>query len=259
MHTGSLVARILFQPLEEASRLFYSQALVSEKVEHSANEAVKRNLEESLTLLKRLIKLQIYVSLIFTCFGPFYTTPLMYYVLGRARWTKTNAPLLLQDYLFLLPFLGMNGILEAFVQAVATEKELGRLSFSLLVWSGIYCTTCYISVTIFGMHEEALILANGITMVCRIVYSLSFIDRFFRNRGTEPKLASAFYDAKATILACLLATIVIRWSAHYFVWQTLGGFMKHVLVGGVCFLICLTIGSAFTCCKSLLLNVANVI
>ena len=165
----------------------------------------------------------------------------MYHILGRSRWISTNAPALLQQYLFLLPFLGINGILEAFVQAVATEQELAQMSFSMLIWSGVYCVTCFVSVSYIGMKEGALIIANGISMICRIIYSILFIRKYFGNRETEVKLGYLLTDAKASILACSIAAAVMRWSSYHFFWKTLSGFAAHIAVGGFCFMICLAI------------------
>lgn len=248
-----MVARILFQPLEESSRLFYSQNLGTtiQPINPTSNNASEDNtidrekydekLDASLCLLKRLLKLQIYLGLVFTCFCPHYTTPLLYHLLGGSRWLKTNAPSLLQSYLYLLPFLGINGILEAFVQAVANDRQLGRMSYALVIWSGLYCATCFIAVTMLGWKEHALILANAISMLGRIGYSARFIGDFFAERGRNSGLFTVIKRAKIPILASMMASTVMRWSARRFIWHTITGFGQHVLVGGLCFAACLAV------------------
>lgn len=245
--TGSLVARVLFQPLEESSRLFYSREMGNLRTEsNEKTDEQQRNhkspAEKSVTLLQQLLKFQIYLTLIFVCFCPFYTTPLLYHLLRGSRWMSTSAPRLLQEYLFLLPLLGFNGILEAFVQATASEEQLGRMSKALLVWSGIYCACCYIAVTVLGMKEDALILANAITMACRIAYSVGFINRLCHKLGASFSIGAIVWQTKLPIVASLLTTPVLRWSKSHFHWSEVQGMLLHIGVGGLCFLVCAAAG-----------------
>lgn len=190
-------------------------------------------------LLERLIKLQVYLGLIFVCFCPFYTTPLLYHLLRGSKWMQTSAPRLLQEYLFLLPLLGFNGILEAFVQATASEEQLSRMSKALLGWSAMYCACCYVAVSLLGMKEDALILANAITMACRIAYSAGFVNQFCNDRGgTAFSIVSILWHSKMPIIAAACATPILTWSQSYFDWTTISGMIQHILVGGFCFLLC---------------------
>lgn len=248
--TGSLVARILFQPLEESSRLYYSRKLGTTVTTDLTPDSQKRSnpsasseaCRRSFGLLEKLLKLQIYLSLIFLCFCPFYTTPLLYHLLRGSSWMKTSAPALLRDYLFLLPLLGLNGILEAFVQAVADPKQLGRMSTALLIWSTIYCATVYVAVTGFNMREEALILANGVSMSCRILYSLNYIKRYSNEQASSFAMGKLVGQAKYTIVACIFASLPLSWSYRSFLWQTYYGFAQHLLTGIISFAACAIIG-----------------
>lgn len=244
---GSLVARVLFQPLEESSRLFYSREVGSRRtglVEQpkGSTKDVQTAVKKSVHLLEQLVKLQIYLSLIFVCFCPFYTTPMLYHLLRRSQWMNTSAPRLLQEYLFLLPLLGFNGILEAFVQATANEKQLANMSKALLGWSAMYCSCCYIAVTMFGMKEDALILANGITMACRVAYSTAFIKQFCRRHGVGFSLGKIAWQSRLSIIASILATFILRLSNIHMQWTTIGGLLHHIGVGALCFLICCLTG-----------------
>lgn len=135
----------------------------------------------------------------------------------------------------------MNGILEAFVQAVADEKQLGNMSFFLAIWSGIYCATCYFCVNHLNMKEEALIWSNAVSMLCRIVYSWNFITTYFLQRqqgyGGKSLLRGSLVRLKVTLLACLTSVFVMRWSYNQAGWMSFGGFVKHVGIGGICFLL----------------------
>lgn len=251
LNYGSLVARILFQPLEESSRLFYSQALgdlrggaEDGKKDGNPSGSHEEGLTSSARLLSKLLKLQLYLALVFTCFAPFYVHPLLYHLLGRrSRWLQTTAPDLLQSYLFLLPLLGFNGLLEAFVQAVADERQLGRMSAWLLAWSGLYCASCYILVSFVGMKEEALIWSNAITMLGRCMYSIHFIKIYFKTHRRTFHISRQVTDKAVWPFALsLISAVVMRWSGHHFNWRTYIGFVQHVAVGVACFLVCVTVG-----------------
>lgn len=238
---GSLVARILFQPLEESSRLFYSREIGGSQKssdEIKSPQKSKSAIDTSVALLGRLVKLQIYLSLIFVCFCPFYTTPLLYHVLRGSRWMNTSAPRLLREYLFLLPLLGFNGILEAFVQATASEKQLGQMSKALLGWSAIYCACCYVAVSLLDMKEDALIWANGVTMACRIAYSAGYINQYCKSHQRVFSISNITWQSRLPVLACVLSTPVLSWSQSHFRWTTISGMLQHVALGGFCFLIC---------------------
>lgn len=224
--------------------MFYSQTVASHIGTDAkpVKDSSKRNVTEGINLLKRLLALQSYLGIVFVCFCPFYTTPLLYHVLRGSRWMSTSAPALLQRYLFLLPLLGFNGVLEAFVQAVATQKQLGNMSWALLVFSGIYCLSTYILVAILGMKEEALIYANGIAMLCRIVYSTFFIRSFTEHQGVRAEITKSLLQAKWTVLSAFAMTPLLRWSANNLNWRLLTGLCQHVAIGIACFVPCACIG-----------------
>ena len=148
---------------------------------------------------------------------------------------NTSAPALLQQYLFLLPLLGLNGILEAFVQAVANESELSRMSYALLAWSGVYCAACYACVTLLNMKEDALLWANGMSMACRIAYSMHFIHKYSERQGTSAGLARPLREARVAVVTSILAIAPLRWSLANTAWQLRAGFARHILLGGLCF------------------------
>lgn len=241
------MARVLFQPLEESSRLVYSRqigSLRNDRAERADRQQqdTEASVEKSVNLLEQLIKFQIYLTLIFVCFCPFYTTPLLFHLLRGSRWMSTSAPRLLQEYLFLLPLLGFNGIFEAFVQGTASERQLGRMSKFLLAWSGIYCACCYFAVTVLGMKEDALILANAITMACRIAYSAGYINQYCDEVGAKFSISNIAWQTRGPVAASLLATSVLRWSKSYFQWKGIQGMLLHVSTGGFGFLVCVAAG-----------------
>lgn len=239
-----MVARIVFQPLEESSRLYYSRNIGQPEIRRSpkAKEASHGDadvgLASSLHLLRQLIRLHLHLSLIFIFFCPFYVRPLLSLFLRSSAWSSSSASSLLRTYLFLLPLLGLNGLLEAFVQAVASEAELGKMSYALLGCSAVYAATCALGVRGAGMQEDALIWANAASMLGRIAYAASFVQRFCAERCASADLWQPVRDAKWTIVACALVAPLMKYSEAAMTSRTIAALGKHVAVGMVCFIPC---------------------
>src|SRR2546430_2028160 len=134
---GSLIARILFQPLEEAGRTLFSKLLndiKSAKDQHSISEIEKSAIITSLQIITTLIKFHLLLGLLFIAFGSNYTSTLIDLLVGQ-QWSHSPAPLVLSFYCFYVPIMGVNGITEAFVAAVATEETLALLNYWLIAFS----------------------------------------------------------------------------------------------------------------------------
>ncbi len=66
--------------------------------------------------------------------GPFSRAFL--YIMAGPQWALgTSAPEILSAYTFYLPIMGINGIVEGFVQSVASKRQIGRYSRILLLAS----------------------------------------------------------------------------------------------------------------------------
>ena len=245
MLTGSLITRILFQPLEESSRIFYSKHAGTIDSTNDSGKAASSSkastAQQSLNLLGDLLRFQLYLALIFVCFCPFYTTPLLYTLLGRSRWMQTSAPTLLQKYLFLLPFLGLNGILEAFVQAVADRSQLDSMSWALMLWSVVYCAATYVGVCVFGLKEDALILANAVSMACRIAYSLVFITNYAKKNALNSQLAAQIRRVRPTAVTAVMSSVILAIVYRQTQWTRVVGFFQLIAAGGTAFALCLGI------------------
>ncbi|KAG1147569.1 hypothetical protein G6F37_005058 [Rhizopus arrhizus] len=122
---GSLIARILFQPLEETGRTFFSKMLTDKQ------DIVAR--QTASNFLMTFIQFHILLGFLFICFATNYTSTLVDLLAG-STWSKSDAPTVLAIYCMYVPFMGVNGITEGFVQAVATKQDLNRLSYFMELW-----------------------------------------------------------------------------------------------------------------------------
>ena len=111
---GSLVLRLIMQPIEEASLQYFSKELSNGK--RAADVTNYFNL-----MLKSLIY-----------FG-------LFFVLGQ-KWTIDNtAANTLSAYCWLVAFAGISGFMESFVNAIIDEKEINWLRWISILSSIFYC------------------------------------------------------------------------------------------------------------------------
>jgi oligosaccharide translocation protein RFT1 len=188
---GSLVARMLFQPLEETSRTLFAKLLPAQS-------------GTAMRVLKTLTKLYLLLSIFFIALGPPFAPALLQLVAGR-KWAESAAAEVLQAFCYYIPLLAVNGVTESFVQAVATPKQLRRQSAAMFLFSMGFAAAGVVFVRSFGMGATGLVWANAVNMGMRIVWSGGFIRRYFRERDVEQRwtevLPSAVLVAVGTVIA----------------------------------------------------------
>ncbi|KAM0668828.1 hypothetical protein MY8738_006563 [Beauveria namnaoensis] len=168
---GGLLARLLFQPIEESTRSYYSKLLVKpEKTPSAVREASKS--------LYTLLRLYLLLSGLIVGIGPFAAPPLLRIIIG-SRWDGSGAGDVLAIYCLYVPFLAINGLTESFVASVATEAEVHRQSVWMGFFSAMFAGSAYIFMGILGLGAQGLVYANIVNMFCRIIWSLLFIKRYF--------------------------------------------------------------------------------
>lgn len=171
---GSLVVRSFLQPFEESAFLMFAQS--SSGPDGRPSESKGR--ERILLLAMKLVNL---VGLLFVAFGPSYSFLLLHILYGP-RWSHGEAPSALAYYCVYILALALNGITEAFLHAVASKADIGRSNQWFVVFS---LTHMALSVALIrALGSSGLILANCCNMAMRILYSVIFIKRYFRNSVT---------------------------------------------------------------------------
>ncbi|KAF9585403.1 Oligosaccharide translocation protein rft1 [Lunasporangiospora selenospora] len=265
---GSLVARILFQPLEETSRTLFSKLLSdiprsdhgpdnsrdSKSTEKSVtttsthiNDTQRSNLILSRSLLLTIMKFHILLGLVFISFGTHYTATLIDLIVGKYWARQTPAASVLSFYCYYVPIMGINGITEAVVQAVASEKELNSLSYWMFAFSAVFCTTGYVLMGWLGLGAKGIVIANCVNLTMRIIWSIWFLSRYFnRHLGSkeEDKSTGAvkksndkgirlaeFFPSRAVLLAFTAAFFVTSASEQWIGWDRLLDKIMHIGVG----------------------------
>ena len=238
LFTGSLVARILFQPIEESSRIFFSKSL---SIPSSSGEKADKALKTAIQLLSTILLLFTHFLLLLVTFGPPYLTLATALVLPP-RYLQTSAPSILRAYRFYLPAMAYNGILEAFFASVCSPADLRTQSRMMVAASLTLVATTLAGSQLFGMGDTALVWANTVSMAVRALYAWRFVQRYCAARG-QPSLISwgALLPPWGVLSAFAAAAICTRWSEAAYDGVKLSVFQQkgHVTVGGVCLIVCL--------------------
>ncbi|KAL4261502.1 Oligosaccharide translocation protein RFT1 [Pleurotus pulmonarius] len=188
---GSLVARLVFLPIEESLRLFFSRILAlpspaspsqSPSTEPSSPSRSMSSLLHAHGSLATLLKSQLSLSLILVTFAPIYLPYVLPLLLPPAFLQETNAAELLQAWLWCLPVLSLNGGLESFVAVTAETGDIARQSLFMFLFSLLYVLSSLVFYSYFRLGDAALIYANIVNLLARIAFCLSFVRAFFRDQ-----------------------------------------------------------------------------
>ena len=192
---GSLLARILFQPIEESSRSLFARLIPARPDESSAKDAATHDAKQGARsqadgtkqatgYLATVLHAYLLLGLLALSLGPPLSQPALALVAG-ARWSLTEAPLVLASYCYYVPLLALNGVLEAFVAAVATPAQLRTQSLWMVAFSVLFACSGFIVLGKWDLGARGLVLANAVTMIGRIGWSFSFVQNEVKSRGGE--------------------------------------------------------------------------
>lgn len=172
---GSLIARIVFQPLEETLFLHFST--------HGPEATTP-------ALLRFVTQLSSYLLIILPNFLPPLLPAVLPLLLPR-RYLRTTAPSTLEAYLsFYVPLLSLNGIMEAYHSSSATPQQIAKQAKWMICSSSAFVGSLYglthlptNQLKAAGLRgpstEQALIYSSCISMIIRIVYAFQHAQRSF--------------------------------------------------------------------------------
>ena len=180
---GSLVLRLLFQPLEEASLSFFAK----EKLSTAAMNHFTRSL-----------KSLIYLALLFSCFASFFTWPVVRFLLGQKWIERGGAVEALAAYCLLIGSAGISGFLESLVHVLIDDAWMSRSRNWTIAISAIYCTLAVLLIPRF--QTTGLILAGAINFGMRAALSAAIIGSYaprhiWRNSTPNKFVLMAFVSA----------------------------------------------------------------
>jgi hypothetical protein len=237
---GGLIARMLFQPIEESSRTLFAKLCAGGEPVTAKNDMAKpkvqskeetQNLSQASKILATILHLYGILSLFACALGPT-LAPLLLSIVAGKRWSATSASEVLATYCYYIPFLAINGVTEAFVAAVATHKELYTQSISMGVFFAFFASSAWFFIGQLGWGGSGVVAANTVNMALRIVWNTWFIKRFFKNRGLDFSLWDVMPSMTSTAAAVLMPSLMkLRPAGQYL--SRFGVFGELVSVGAV--------------------------
>ncbi|MCJ1251818.1 Oligosaccharide translocation protein rft1 [Trapelia coarctata] len=211
---GSLLARLLFQPIEESSRGVFGRLLSNAPASSSPmtpsstppapSKTPTPAVLSAHTYLTTLLHLYSLLSLLLLTTAPT-LAPLLLTSIAGPRWSHTAAGSVLSLYCYYLPLLALNGILEAFVSAVASPAQLRTQSAWMLAFSAGFAGAGYLLLRVWGLGARGLVLANAVNMGMRILWSWGFVRGFLRGEGVGLRIAESLPARGSMGLGVLVA------------------------------------------------------
>ncbi|KAK7690222.1 hypothetical protein QCA50_006875 [Cerrena zonata] len=232
---GSLVARIIFQPIEETSRVFFSKAL------STTSDIPKEALESAANILVTILQMFTHLLLLLGTFGPPYL-PLALSIVLPHRYLATSAPAILKVYVLYIPMMAFNGILEAFFASTATPDDLRKQSRWLLIFSVCFVGASVVFSQYLGLGDAGLVWANIVNLALRASYAWIFAQNFFTRRNAGQLVSLRGIAPPLPVSICFaLCAIVTRCSYTWYHDRplTIRGQLPHLVVGVGCVIGCL--------------------
>lgn len=225
---GSLLARMLFQPIEESSRGVFGSLLGASSTSTTKKwTPPKENIDAAKQYLSNVLRLYSLLSLGIVALGPTIAPLLLRLVAGKA-WSDSEAGEVLGFYCYYIPLLAFNGILEAFVAATADPTELTKQSVWMAGFSAVFASAGYVTLKVYDMGAIGLVAANIINMLNRIIFSWSFVAAYFKRN--QSRFGSNDVSPKIEVTAAALAAVAaLNWVKSSFT----GGLADLIQSGAV--------------------------
>lgn len=273
---GSLVARLIFFPIEESSRTTFSN--MSSKLrgsggtfsakDSSVNSSDIKISKEDIKglapttssgcdvskliamedLLVMLVQISSSLGILFFIFGPLYSRVVVQLLFAKGYQSEESVRTLAAVCVNVF-FLALNGVLEAFVHAAAPPSAFKRVNMGFIVGSIVYILC--VGPLIRTLGTCGLVLAGSLSMVVRIFTSYTIIRDIF----SSTEATSTVDQRKPGQLFCslcrppyqLLFALLCSWMLSYassvrFFSSSKGvqDILEHIGLGGIAFLILVT-------------------
>lgn len=212
---GGLVARLLFQPIEESSRSYFSRLLSSSSANNHKTQQQQQQPDKPAVVLRKasadlqsLLKIYVLLSLFVVSIGPT-AAPLLLSLVAGPQWRGTGAGACLAAFAWYVPLLAVNGVAEAFVASVASEAQVHAQSAWMGGFSLVFGAAGFVFLQVLDMGAVGLVVANGVNMLCRITWCAAFIMRYFREQGV-PFGLDGMLPGPLAVLAGVVASQAVR-------------------------------------------------
>jgi oligosaccharide translocation protein RFT1 len=173
---GSIIARLLFQPIEESMRLLFTRLLAT---------PTKESITSSFEMLKNLSLLYLNLSVLLLLAGVTNCSYLLKILLGSKsiQWSNSNLFEVFPQYVVYICIMAFNGIYEAFFTSIANNRQIKNFSLFMSISCGIVLVAVYILIEKFSLGLTGLLIANMVNMTLRIGYCQAQIKGFYQQHG----------------------------------------------------------------------------
>jgi oligosaccharide translocation protein RFT1 len=228
-HSGSLPARMLFQPCEDASRVLFARLTASTSV---GPEAKRAALSACIDVFEVVMRFVVLVGLLFATFGANYAYVVVDTLLG-AKWSSTSAPTVLAAYCGYVLLLALNGMSEAFVFAVVDASGIRKLNVLLGVFFVAYACVAFAALPAFG--TVGLVLASSVNMSLRIAGSWVVAAKFLGQHSLGTPRVLSVLPSRPALAAFVVSFCVMTMSRLAHDQHVFRQRLQHVGVGVCCF------------------------
>ncbi|CAK9437198.1 uncharacterized protein LODBEIA_P15790 [Lodderomyces beijingensis] len=202
---GSIIARLLFQPLEESTRLMLT------KITTAVTKTKEDTVAQSFTYIKMIslfyFNLCLCILLAGVTNGPF----LLKFMLGaRGHWADTNIFELFALYVAYMPFLAFNGVLEAFFTSLGTSRDLQKYSLFMTLLTVAILGMSYCLISVLNLGLQGLLFANMANMSMRIGYCFLALRNYYSATDYKLSLRTVLHYIGPSVF-----TLVVVWVGQY--------------------------------------------
>jgi oligosaccharide translocation protein RFT1 len=182
-----------------------------------------------------LLLLCTHLFLFLVTFGPPYLSLALSLVLPP-RYLQTSAPAILRTYIYYIPTMAFNGILEAFFTSTATSADLRAQSRWLFAFSFGFIGAAVVLTRGIGLGDTGLVWANVVNLWLRALYAWTFVRQFFGARKAKQLVHWRKALPPTQVLVVFAASALLtRWSETTLGNRpvTLRAQFGHIAVGAV--------------------------
>ncbi|QOU21292.1 hypothetical protein BRETT_001013 [Brettanomyces bruxellensis] len=179
---GSLLARLLFMPIEEAVRISMTATFESHDVSASKRKEILKITVSSIS------RLYVYILTLLILFAPSSTSYIVQMLFKRFGSDETFI-WCFKLYWCYVPFLAVNGIAEALFNSVFhSSKDADVYSKMMILNSIFFFVSTYISVHTFSLGLSGLIYSNMLNMLIRISFCVTKLSNYI-----EFNISNSYY------------------------------------------------------------------
>ncbi|RMZ75017.1 hypothetical protein DV737_g5521, partial [Chaetothyriales sp. CBS 132003] len=203
---GGLLARLIFQPLEEGSRNIFGRTLSATTVPSASTT----NIQTALSHLSSLVHFYLLAACPLVTLAP-RLVPLLSSFLFSSAFRTPGITSLLSTYIYYIPFMAVNGILDAFVTCIATSAQFRLQSVFMALFTVLYALVAWALLQKLELGAPGLVWANIFNMTMRIAWSCWFITSWIKQQYGDmgKKKAKAFWSECLPHPSVLLAAVAV--------------------------------------------------